>query len=261
MQPLATRWLVLPLVYCASLPLLAADKPTKPLNDTGITTCVDVFNNRLSCPVSDYPNQDAEAGRDDLAAQSKLKKIGGGHSGFDFSKIANDGSVLPAYARFGSGAKDWACTRDNVTGLLWEIKTNDGGLRDQDSTFSWYNPNKKTNGGNAGYQNQGNCTGGIACNTYAYAQAVNKHGLCGKKDWRLPSLDELDSLINYDFYSPAIDRDYFPDLPDLTLYTTSFWSSPSEAADYAWAVNFKGGSDSYEFKGSSQLIRLVRAGQ
>ena len=48
--------------------------------------------------------------------------------------------------------------RDNVTGLMWEVKTDDGGLRDKDWTYSWYNPDATTNGGSAGYADYGdNC--------------------------------------------------------------------------------------------------------
>ena len=64
-----------------------------------------------------------------------------------YSKIANDGSLLADAAVLGTGAKDWACTRDNATGLVWEVKTDDGGLRDKDNTYSWYDPNPATNGG------------------------------------------------------------------------------------------------------------------
>jgi hypothetical protein len=28
--------------------------------------------------------------------------------------------------------------RDNVTGLVWEVKTADGGLRDQKWSYTWY---------------------------------------------------------------------------------------------------------------------------
>ena len=67
-----------------------------------------------------------------------------------YTKISNSGAVLPDTATLGSGANDWACTKDNKTGLTWEVKTDDGGLRDKDWYYSWYKPNGD-NGGNAGY--------------------------------------------------------------------------------------------------------------
>jgi hypothetical protein len=99
--------------------------------------------------------QSAAYGRDAAFMAGKLSKIGGGSAGFDFTKIANDGFELPSNATLGSGPKDWACTRDNVTGLLWEVKTADGGLRDQDWTFTWYNADPNTNGGATGKENSG----------------------------------------------------------------------------------------------------------
>ena len=66
------------------------------------------------------------------AGTGALPKTGAGAAGFDYTKIANDGSELPADAPLGSAAGEWACTRDNATGLVWEVKTDDGGLRDMD---------------------------------------------------------------------------------------------------------------------------------
>ncbi|MBP8283259.1 MAG: hypothetical protein KAX46_05010, partial [Chromatiaceae bacterium] len=105
--------------------------PTYPLNDTGLDWCANASQNNLACPVSGFPGQDAESGRDVTHHDDS-----DGQAGFSFTKIANSGNALPAAAALGSGANDWACTRDNVTGLTWEVKTNDGGLRDQDWTYS-----------------------------------------------------------------------------------------------------------------------------
>jgi hypothetical protein len=116
--------LVLPSLLMA-LPIQAAG----PLNDTGIVTCGDASNNELPCPVADYPGQDAEYGRDVTHNDPS-----DGHAGFSFTKLDANGSDLPA------SATDWSCVRDNVTGLIWEVKTDDGGLRDQDWKYTWYNP-------------------------------------------------------------------------------------------------------------------------
>ena len=229
------------------------------LNDTGIKTCSTGNRNGLACPVSGYAGQDGDYGRD---AEKKLPKIGHGSAGFDYTKIANDGTKLPATAALGSGSKDWACTRDNVTGLVWEIKTADGGLRDQQNDYSWYNPDSKKNGGFAGYQNYGYCTGGISCDTQGYVNKINTVTLCGKKDWRLPKQSELLSIINYGRVNPAIDPGYFPNTPGFLW----FWSSTPNAGNsyYAWFVNFYNGYDNYDFGGSKVstfAVRLVRGGQ
>ncbi|MDD5277582.1 MAG: DUF1566 domain-containing protein [Methylovulum sp.] len=229
------------------------------LNDTGNLTCSDISINGLGCPVPRYKGQDGDYGRDALARANKLAKTGKGKGGFDFTKIANDGLVLSANASLGTRANDWACTRDNVTGLLWEVKTTDGGLRDSSNTYSWYNPDDKTNGGFAGYKNGGICKGGVSCNTQAYANAANALKLCGKSGWRIPSKAELDSIVDAGSYSPAIDGTYFPN----TVYG-AYWSSSPVAGfinNSAWRVNFQYGYDYWNFKIVDNYVRLVHSGQ
>lgn len=50
-----------------------------------------------------------------------------------YTKIANDGSALAATVALGTAPKSWACTRDETTGLVWEVKTpeNKNGSRSQ----------------------------------------------------------------------------------------------------------------------------------
>lgn len=227
------------------------------LNDTGWQGCGDNLSNNLACPVANFKGQDGDYGRDALARGGKLRKTGKGNAGFDFTKIANDGSKLPATAALGAGAKDWACTLDNVTGLLWEVKTADGGLRDQDNLYSWYNPNNTVNGGSAGYQNGGYCTGDISCDTQGYVQAVNKAKLCGKSYWRLPKKSELLSIVDYSTYSPAIDSDYFPN----TVSSMFYWSSSPSPDNFnetgAWVVSFYSGDSIDGAKSNIDVIRLV----
>ena len=105
---------------------------TKPLNDTGINFCGGASSgNNSPCLGADPAGQDRNYGRDGAARMGALPaKIGGSAgavdgspNGFDFTKIANNGTTLLPGAGLGTAATDWACTRDNVTGLIWEVKT------------------------------------------------------------------------------------------------------------------------------------------
>jgi hypothetical protein len=173
--------------------------------------------------------------------------------GFSFTKLDANGNDLPA------SATDWSCVRDNVTGLIWEVKTDDGGLRDQNWTYTWYNPDPTTNGGDPGVQDGGACEGST-CDTLGYAAAVNAQGLCGASDWRLPETEELRSIVSYDRYGPAIDTNYFPD-----TRSTWFWSASPDVGSSgdAWTVGFNEGRNGNLDKGYDYdaAVRLVRGGQ
>ncbi len=237
--------------------------PIGGLNDTGIARCANHSTDNLDCPVAGFKGQDGEFGRDAKARASTLAKIGGGAAGFDYSKIAADGSVLAiqdaAWDANGTEAagSQWSCVRDNVTGLIWEIKTTDGGLRDGNHTYSWYNPDSNTNGSSAGTPNGGICTGSD-CDTHAFVQAVNSQGLCGANDWRMPTRLELMGIVNNGQVDPAITTSYFPNTPSVW-----FWSSSPYAGNSsnAWLVYFGNGDVLNDSKGNSLQVRLVRAGQ
>ena len=224
------------------------------LNDTGITGCANLTQNSLTCPQDGFPSQDAETGRD---KQPGLSKAGAGPTGtgFDFTKLDSTGQPLA------DNAPSWDCVRDNVTGLIWEVKTDDNGLRDKDWTYTWYN-NLSPNGGNAGSTGSNTCGGflGGQCNTQAYAAAVNAliPKLCGFDGWRMPTREELRTIVNSATFHPAIATSYFP------RTVNGYWSASTFApsAGYAWFVDFYSGYDNAGFKGSNGFaVRLVRGGQ
>lgn len=259
--------------------------PTGKLNDTGITTCGNATSNTEPCPLLDYPGQDGDFGRDVTHNDDS-----DGHAGFSFTKISSTGAALPA------SATEWSCVKDNVTGLMWEIKQGtpngiygDTGLHDPDDKFTWYEPDNTRNGGGIGepagdvtvesvgvnpwkicygYDEQRAVTW---CNTKAYVDRVNVIGFCGAKDWRMPTVNELRSIVSRDRKDPTIDTRFFPDMPSVAFWSSlpsepylAFWSSSPVASidNFAWFVNFNDGKDLWgTFKEAAFQVRLVRSGQ
>lgn len=234
------------------------------LNDTGQTGCYDGTGAVQACASG---GQDGRYGRDAAATAGALPKTGAGAAAFDFTKIANNGTELAAGATLGSGPTDWACTRDNVTGLVWEVKTDSiTDLRYRYHGYTWYST-AANNGGVAGNLGWDSCNGTLAayanqCNSANYILAVNAATLCGHGDWRLPTIKELQGIKNFGAGDPAIDTDYFPN-----TVSEYYWSADSYAlgATDAWIENFSGGqsgstSSTSTDKGAGIFIRLVRTG-
>lgn len=153
----------------------------------------------------------------------------------------------------------WKCVLDNNTGLLWEVKTRDGSLQDASQTYSWYMAHPRRNGGFAGYKNQGKCS--LAqCNTQSYIDNINKKQLCGSIRWRLPTREELRSIVNYQikYPGPTIDQRYFPNTRNQF-----YWSAVPDAndKDSAWGIGFSFGYDYAYFKSDHGYVRLVSDSQ
>ena len=208
------------------------------------------------------PRQDARYGRDAQASAGTLVKVGAGAAGFDFTKIANNGSTLTPAAALGPADTDWGCTKDNVTGLIWEVKTA-AGIRQSTHVYSWYST-EANNGGNPGAVGGNTCGSTLSaasynnpCNTQNFVAAVNAATLYGAADWRLPKLKELTSLVHAGEATPTIDTTYFPN-----AISDFYWSSATYvfAFDKAWFVTFYKGNSDAAGKASAQGVRLVRGG-
>ncbi len=184
--------------------------------DTGQEKC---YNNieEITCPTSGpFLGQDAQ--------YTGLPRV--------YTKLDGNGNDLP------DSATSWVMVRDEITGLIWEVKTD----TNKDDVYSW--------------------TQGI---NYA-----NNLVLGGKSDWRLPTIRELSSLTHAGYNTPSIDENYFPNTVKddlLNVMTSKYWSATTDVSDtdYAWYVRFKLGNvyngqrDSLDLDKSSLFhVRAVR---
>lgn len=190
-----------------------------------------------------------------VPAADQPSKVGGGETGFDFTALNASGQPSTPTA----SATPHPCVRDNITGLVWEVKTADGGLRDRNWTYTWYD-SIYNYGGNPGTASGGSCKIRGRCDTEKYVADVKATTLCGFSDWRMPSHQELQRIALMGRSNPGDALTYFPNTP-----SSYFWSGSPKAdgLSYVWYVDFNYGlvfyvTRSYGFHG---LIRLVRGGQ
>ena len=123
------------------------------------------------------------------------------------------------------------CVTDNLTGLMW-AKT--GNL--PDGTKTW----------------QG---------ALVYVASINYgSGLCGHKDWRLPNVNELESLINS---GEANTANWLNNQGFNNVQADFYWSSTTYAyyTDFAWIVSMWDGYVFFSYKSSYYYVWPVRSGQ
>ena len=141
---------------------------------------------------------------------------------------------------------------DNNTGLMWEKKSNDRSIHNQDLVYFWDDA------------------------FAVHIAQLNATAFAGHTDWRLPNVKELQSIVNYErsgrAVSPAFDTGCFAaSCTVLTCSCTSgtYWTStvlaPGTIFEYQpWAVDFGFGTvkfyDGESPTGDKFHVRAVRGG-
>jgi hypothetical protein len=224
--------------FCFIILMFAVVALAAPVPDTGQSKCYD-NTVEITCPSPGQPfyGQDANYSINPMS----------------YTKLDGSGNVLS------DSATSWVMVKDNVTGLVWETKTNNDGVKnynnphDADNTYTWYDSNPATNGGDAG-------TEGLGTDTEDFVKALNDANYGGYSDWRMPTLKELANIVKYSISDPRpkIDTGYF------TGTVSSFYCSSTTRAFNtfnAWGVNFNYGTDYNGTKNYSYYVRAVRGGQ
>jgi hypothetical protein len=153
-----------------------------------------------------------------------------------YTKMDSDGNELD------TGAAQWAMVRDNVTGLIWEVKTDDDTIHDKDTQYSLPNARQQ------------------------FIAQLNDTNFGGYNGWRLPTVKELAGIAHKGNENPAINSDFFPH----TVSSSAYWSDTTFSlttlfltSDYAWTVSHDYGGVIRSALNTNNTfhVRAVRGGQ
>jgi len=176
-------------------PIMFDSALASPVPDTGQTKCYD-NSQEITCP----NHGEAFYGQDAQYITNPQS----------YTKLDENGNDLP------DEATEWVMVRDNVTGLIWENKTDDNSIHDKDNAYNWYDAQS------------------------VFIATLNSQNFGGHNDWRLPTVKELSTIVDSSipYPGPTINTAYFPN-----TVSSYYWSSTTNAyyPFYAWGVDFGGG--------------------
>ena len=130
---------------------------------------------------------------------------------------------------------------DKDTKIVWEIKTDDDSVHDVDNTYTWTEGDDDDTGPDGTMFEvflkalNGTCEGeGVTdCESHKDCAKGEQCGFAGYRDWCIPDVKQLQSIVNYRSFRPA--SSVFGETA-----TTYYWSSTESKiiTNNAWTVNF-----------------------
>jgi hypothetical protein len=159
-----------------------------------------------------------------------------------FTKLDSSGNALNILA------ENWSMVRDDITGLIWEVKKTDSSIQDKSKQYTWYDPSDITNAGYAGLNTDGT-------DTNDYIRTLNTQAYGGYTDWRLPNIYELATLLNMNQANNGIQSQYFPNSMNGGYWTSTTYAGTSQKA---WHISFVTGKNAYDEKSKPMYVRAVR---
>ena len=163
------------------------------------------------------------------------------------SSIKDDGYYQMGKAR-SYNRSSAGVVKDNATGLEWQD--------DVDSVQKPWLTQKnydKCTGSNGETQDGSKCTDTNGDTAATYCSDLQLDG----GDWRLPSIEEFESIVDYGQHDPAVTIRVFQHISPNNYWSSTAPSNPA-AAGY---VDFRSGGSSYYYKNFSFYVLCVRGGQ
>ena len=166
---------------------------------------------------------------------------------FDYGRVLSEDETT-------SSALAVRAVRGPIYGPVSAFVVNaDGTVSHPDTGLMW----QPCNAGQTwtGSQCQGTLLAGSWNAAAAYIENLNNAQYLDYDDWRLPTINELQSFIDYSRYNPATT------LPDSA--SANYWSSTARAEDAgnsAWGVGLNDGKVTVYSKNSGLSVRAVRNG-
>ena len=157
------------------------------------------------------------------------------------------------------------CVLDNITGLMWEVKTADGGLRDGGNIFTNFDSTTELQKLDRTkyamtYIAPTQAEIDAPTNSAGYRNRVNAQGLCGYSDWRIPGVDELQTIMDFNasYKTRFVDANWFPN----TRYSNTWSSSPVVGVSRSvWYVMFNEAGVYVDGRWGHASVQLVRTHQ